>query len=93
MVSDRLCYIVYVTYSPSLLISLKLLNLAKSGKRFEKHKEKNAFAARGLTGRSMGHDHGNGDHGTGDPGTEFPIHPMRASGQCPETISGLGKCL
>ena len=41
----------------------------------------------------MGHDHGNGDHGTGDPGTEFPIHPMRASGLCPETIPGLGKCL
>ena len=41
----------------------------------------------------MGHDHGNDDHGTGDPGTEFPIHPMRASGQCPETIPGLGKCL
>ena len=41
----------------------------------------------------MGHDHGNGDHGTNDPGNEieFPIHPMRASGQCPETIPGLGQ--
>ena len=60
----------------------------KSAKRFEKHKEKNSSAPRGLA-RSMGHDHDG--HGSDDPGTEFPIHPMRASGQCPDTIADLGK--
>ena len=60
----------------------------QSAKRFEKQKEKNSLSARGL-GRSMGHDHG--DHGTGDSATEFPIHPMRASGQCPDTLPDLGK--
>ena len=37
----------------------------------------------------MGDDHDG--HGTGDSATEFPIHPMRASGQCPDTIPDLGK--
>ena len=39
----------------------------------------------------MGQDHDDHGHGTGDSATEFPIHPMRASGQCPDTIPDLGK--
>ena len=66
------------------------ITLEQSAKRFEKQKEKNSFAARGLA-RSMGDDHDDHGHGTGDSTTEFPIHPMRASGQCPDTIPDLGK--
>ena len=64
------------------------ITFEQSAKRFEKQKEKNSFAARGLA-RSMGHNHDG--HGAGDSATEFPIHPMRASGQCPDTIPDLGK--